>query len=93
MKIEFLSHKIFCFFDLFNRLNEYSTLLKSLKTRRDSLYSRLIELLEAKVKADDQKNWRLIQNDKLSSLKISLVRNKEQVTQGSSEFFCCFSTT
>ncbi|VVB08347.1 unnamed protein product [Arabis nemorensis] len=64
------------------RLNEYTTLLKSLKTRRDSLYSRLGELLEAKVIADDQKKWRLLHNDKLSSLKISLVRNKEQVTQG-----------
>ncbi|ESQ38733.1 hypothetical protein EUTSA_v10028627mg [Eutrema salsugineum] len=64
------------------RLIEYSTLLKSLKTRRDALYSKLSELLEAKGKADDQKNWKLIQNEKLSGLKNNLRRNKEQVTQG-----------
>lgn len=40
------SHSVFLFF---YRLIEYNTLLKSLKTRRDTLYSRLSELLESKV--------------------------------------------
>ncbi|CAH8308136.1 unnamed protein product [Eruca vesicaria subsp. sativa] len=65
-----------------HRLIEYSTLFKSLKSRRDSLYSKLSELLEAKGKADDQRNWRLLQNEKLSNLKNSLRRNKKQLTQG-----------
>ncbi|KAJ4876069.1 DNA-directed RNA polymerase II protein [Raphanus sativus] len=65
-----------------HRLIEYNTLLKSLKTRRDSLCSKLSELLEAKGKADDQKNWRLLQNEKLSNLKNNLRRNKEQLTHG-----------
>ncbi|KAH0910755.1 hypothetical protein HID58_034076 [Brassica napus] len=65
-----------------HRLIEYNTLLKSLKTRRDSLHSKLSELLEAKGRADDQKNWRLLQNEKISNLKNSLRRNKEQLTQG-----------
>ncbi|CAH2041553.1 unnamed protein product [Thlaspi arvense] len=49
---------------------------------RDSLYTKLSELLEAKGKADYQKNWRLLQNEKLSNLKNKLRRIKEQVTQG-----------
>ncbi|CAB77979.1 hypothetical protein [Arabidopsis thaliana] len=65
-----------------HRLIEYNTLLKSLKTRRDSLLSRFNELLESKGKADDQKNWRLIQNEKISKLKKKLKSNKELVTQG-----------
>ncbi|KAJ0240984.1 Uncharacterized protein HA466_0220180 [Hirschfeldia incana] len=65
-----------------HRLIEYNTLLKSLKTRRDSLSSKLSELLEAKGKTDNQKNWRLLQNEKLSNLKNTLRRNKEQLTQG-----------
>ncbi|XP_010538969.1 PREDICTED: uncharacterized protein LOC104813136 [Tarenaya hassleriana] len=64
------------------RLNEYSTLLKSLKNRRDSLYSRLRELLVAKGRADDQKNWRVLQHEKFSSLKERLRHNREQVAQG-----------
>ncbi|XP_010455279.1 PREDICTED: uncharacterized protein LOC104736892 [Camelina sativa] len=65
-----------------HRLIEYNTLLKSLKTRRDTLHSRLSELLESKGKADDQKNWRLIQNEKLSKLKSRLKSSKELVNQG-----------
>ncbi|CAE6127814.1 unnamed protein product [Arabidopsis arenosa] len=65
-----------------HRLIEYNTLLKSLKTRRDSLLSRLSHLLESKGKADDQRNWRLIQNEKLLKLKKKLKSNKELVTQG-----------
>ncbi|KAG7557099.1 UV radiation resistance protein/autophagy-related protein 14 [Arabidopsis suecica] len=65
-----------------HRLIEYNTLLKSLKTRRDSLLSRLSHLLESKGKADDQRNWRLIQNEKLLKLKKKLKSNKELVSQG-----------
>ncbi|EFH48661.1 hypothetical protein ARALYDRAFT_351968 [Arabidopsis lyrata subsp. lyrata] len=65
-----------------HRLIEYNTLLKSLKTRRDSLLSRLSHLLESKGKADDQKNWRLIQNENILKLKKKLKSNKELVTQG-----------
>ncbi|XP_010544290.1 PREDICTED: uncharacterized protein LOC104816946 [Tarenaya hassleriana] len=64
------------------RLNEYNTLLKSLNNRRDSLYSSLSELLVAKGKADDQKNWRVLQREKLSSLKEKLRQNKEKIAQG-----------
>jgi hypothetical protein len=37
------------FFVCFGRLNEYNTSLKSLKERRDSLYSKLSEVLVRKV--------------------------------------------
>lgn len=67
---------------VFYRLIEYNTLLKSLKTRRDSLLSRLSHLLESKGKADDQKNWRLIQNENILKLKKKLKSNKELATQG-----------
>ncbi|KAF2290977.1 hypothetical protein GH714_017756 [Hevea brasiliensis] len=63
-------------------LNEYNSLLKSLKSRRHLLYSRLSEVLVAKGKADDQLNWRVIQNEKLASLREKLCRNKEQLIQG-----------
>ncbi|XP_048227035.1 uncharacterized protein LOC8284790 isoform X3 [Ricinus communis] len=63
------------------RLNEYSTLLKSLKSRRDLLYSRLSEVLVAKGKADDQLNWRVHQNEKLANLREKLLRSKEQLIQ------------
>ncbi|KAJ9145984.1 hypothetical protein P3X46_028307 [Hevea brasiliensis] len=65
-----------------HRLNEYNSLLKSLKSRRDLLYSRLREVLVAKGKADDQLNWRVIQNEKLASLREKLHCNKEQLIQG-----------
>lgn len=64
------------------RLNEYNTLLKSLKNRRDALYFRLSNMLVAKGKADDQLNWRVIQNEKLTNLREKLRRNKEQLLQG-----------
>uniref|UniRef100_A0A2P2MBD3 Uncharacterized protein LOC105634369 isoform X2 n=1 Tax=Rhizophora mucronata TaxID=61149 RepID=A0A2P2MBD3_RHIMU len=65
-----------------NRLNEYSTFLKTLKNRRNLLYSRLSEVLVAKGKADDQLNWRVHQKEKLASLREKLHRNKEQLIQG-----------
>ncbi|RXH90864.1 hypothetical protein DVH24_006809 [Malus domestica] len=64
------------------RLNEYNNTLKALKSRRDSLYSRLTEVLVAKGKADDQINWRVLQNEKLVRLREKLRRNKEQLVQG-----------
>ncbi|WCJ44161.1 DNA-directed RNA polymerase II protein [Euphorbia peplus] len=64
------------------RLNEYNALLKSFKSRRDSLFSRLTEVLVAQGKADDQLNWRVLQNEKLTMLREKLRRNKEQLLQG-----------
>ncbi|XP_048129810.1 uncharacterized protein LOC115748996 isoform X2 [Rhodamnia argentea] len=64
------------------RLNEYNNGLKSLKSRRDDLYSRLSEVLVAKGKADDQFNWRVTQNEKLAKLREKLCRKKEQLVQG-----------
>lgn len=64
------------------RLNEYNTFLKSLKSRRDSLYLRLNEVLVAKGKADDQLSWRVLQKEKLTRLRDKLRHNKEQLLQG-----------
>ncbi|XP_021284292.1 uncharacterized protein LOC110416596 [Herrania umbratica] len=64
------------------RLNEYNSLLKSLKSRRDFLYSKLDEVLAAKGKADDQLNWKILQNEKLTDLKEKLRCSKEQLAQG-----------
>ncbi|XP_014492640.1 uncharacterized protein LOC106755057 [Vigna radiata var. radiata] len=64
------------------RLNEYNTSLKLLKGRRDSLYSKLSDVLVRKGKGDDQANWRVLQNEKLARLKEKLRRSNEQVTQG-----------
>ncbi|KAI5355425.1 PREDICTED: DNA-directed RNA polymerase [Prunus dulcis] len=64
------------------RLTEYNSSLKALKSRRDSLYSRLTEALVAKGKADDQLNWRVLQNENLVRLRVKLRCNKEQLVQG-----------
>lgn len=64
------------------RLNEYNTSLKSSKGRRDSLYLRLSEVLVAKGKADDQINWRVLQNEKLARLREKLRHRKEQYLDG-----------
>ncbi|KAE9605888.1 hypothetical protein Lal_00024722 [Lupinus albus] len=64
------------------RLNEYNVSLKSLKDRRDSLYSKLNEVLVLKGKEDDQNNWRVLQHEKLARLREKLRRSKEQVIQG-----------
>lgn len=64
------------------RLNEYNTTLKSLKTRRDLLYSKLSDVLVAKGKADDQLSWRVLQNEKLARFKEKLRRRREQYSQG-----------
>ncbi|OMO85749.1 UV radiation resistance protein/autophagy-related protein 14 [Corchorus capsularis] len=64
------------------RLNEYNSLLKSLKSRRDVLYSKLTEVLAAKGKADDQLNWKISRSEKLTNLKEKLRRSKEQLAQG-----------
>ncbi|GLT41389.1 hypothetical protein SLA2020_154560 [Shorea laevis] len=67
------------------RLNEYNTLLKSLKSRRDFLYSKLSQVLVAKGKADDQHNWKLLQNEKLANLKEKLRQSKQQLAQGNAK--------
>ncbi|KAK8566919.1 hypothetical protein V6N13_110002 [Hibiscus sabdariffa] len=64
------------------RLNEYNSLLKSLKSQRESLYSKLNELIAAKGRADDQLNWKVSQSEKLTNLKERLRRSKEQLAQG-----------
>lgn len=64
------------------RLNEYNTSLKSFKGRRDSLYSKLSEVLVTKGKADDQLSWRVLQNEKLARLREKLHFRKEQLSQG-----------
>ncbi|KAL6177009.1 hypothetical protein ACLB2K_053641 [Fragaria x ananassa] len=64
------------------RLNDYNNSLKALKSRRDLLYSRLSGALVAKGKADDQLNWRILQDEKLLRLREKLRRNKEQLVQG-----------
>ncbi|KAL5777079.1 hypothetical protein ACOSP7_010005 [Xanthoceras sorbifolium] len=67
------------------RLNECNTMLKSLKSRRDALYLRLSEILIAKGKADDQLNWRVLQNEKLANLRERLRLSKDQLLQGKSK--------
>lgn len=57
-------------------------LMKSFKSSRDSLYSKLSDKLVEKRKADDQLNWRVQQNGKLASLREKLRLNKEKVQQG-----------
>ncbi|KAI9097863.1 hypothetical protein K1719_025634 [Acacia pycnantha] len=68
------------------RLNEYYHSLKPLKAHRESLYAALSEILVAKKgKADDQKNWRVIQHEKLTRLREKLRLSKEQLVQGRSK--------
>ncbi|KAI7980919.1 hypothetical protein LOK49_Contig92G00011 [Camellia lanceoleosa] len=67
------------------RLNEYSTTLKSLKSRRDLLYSKLSEKLVAKSKADDQLSWRVLQNEKLARLREKLRLKREEYLQGNAK--------
>ncbi|CAL1403952.1 unnamed protein product [Linum trigynum] len=62
--------------------NEFSTQLKSLKSQRDSLYSRLSEVLVAKGMADDQSNWRVQHKEKVAILKEKLRRRRERLNQG-----------
>ncbi|KNA02963.1 hypothetical protein SOVF_213620 [Spinacia oleracea] len=67
------------------RLNEYYTLLKSVRSRRDQLYSRLTDKLVAKGKADEQLNWKIVQNEKISGLKEKLLKSREQLLHGKSK--------
>lgn len=64
------------------RLVEYNSHLKSLKSRRDALYSRLTEVLVAKGKADDQKSWIILQNEKLARMREKLRLRKEELIKG-----------
>ncbi|KAI7727643.1 hypothetical protein M8C21_003434 [Ambrosia artemisiifolia] len=63
------------------RVNSYGTNLTSLKSRRDSLYSKLSEVLVAKSKADDQLSWRVLQQEKLATLREKLHFRKEQLAK------------
>ncbi|KAK2659570.1 hypothetical protein Ddye_006103 [Dipteronia dyeriana] len=67
------------------RLNERNTLLKSFKSRHDALYLRLSEVLVAKGKADDQSNWRVLQNEKLANLREKLRSSKDELLLGKSK--------
>ncbi|XP_048490528.1 uncharacterized protein LOC104902383 [Beta vulgaris subsp. vulgaris] len=67
------------------RLNEYYTVLKSFKSRRDQLYSRLTEKLVAKGKADEQLNWKIVQNEKIARLKEKLRKTRGELLQGKSK--------
>ncbi|XP_060198771.1 uncharacterized protein LOC132627443 isoform X1 [Lycium barbarum] len=64
------------------RLNEYRTVLKSLKAKRDALCGQLSEVLLAKGKADDQISWRVPRNEKLARLRERLRKKKDQVSEG-----------
>ncbi|KAG6438188.1 hypothetical protein SASPL_103125 [Salvia splendens] len=64
------------------RLDDYNSDLRLLKSKRDALYSRLAQALVAKGKADDQHNWRDLQNEKLARLRGKLRLRKQQVSQG-----------
>ncbi|KAG6602709.1 hypothetical protein SDJN03_07942, partial [Cucurbita argyrosperma subsp. sororia] len=68
-----------------HRLNDYNSALKLLKARRDLLYSRLSDVLVAKGKADDQLNWRVTRNEKLTRLREKLRRSREKLEQGKTE--------
>ncbi|XP_071692695.1 uncharacterized protein [Rutidosis leptorrhynchoides] len=63
------------------RLNSYSTNLTALKSRRDSLYLKLSDVLVAKSKADDQLSWRVLQHEKLAVLREKLHFRKEQLSK------------
>ncbi|KAL4279311.1 hypothetical protein GQ457_03G029760 [Hibiscus cannabinus] len=76
------NHASICVICVNYRLNEYNSLLKSLKSRRDFLYPKLTEVLAAKGKTDDQLNWKICQNEKLTYLKEKLRRSKNQLAQG-----------
>ncbi|CAK9184931.1 unnamed protein product [Ilex paraguariensis] len=67
------------------RLNDYNTNLKSLKSRRDALYTRLSEVLVVKGKADDQLSFRVLQSEKLARLREKLRVRKEQLSQGNAK--------
>uniref|UniRef100_A0A7N0UN88 UV radiation resistance protein/autophagy-related protein 14 n=1 Tax=Kalanchoe fedtschenkoi TaxID=63787 RepID=A0A7N0UN88_KALFE len=63
------------------RLNEYNIFLKALKSRREPLYRRLAELLVEKEKLDEQRNWRVLQSEKLARLREKVKRDKELLAQ------------
>ncbi|RWR78445.1 UV radiation resistance protein/autophagy-related protein 14 [Cinnamomum micranthum f. kanehirae] len=67
------------------RLNDYSTVLRSLKSVRDSLFMRMSGELMTKNKADDQLKWRVFQNEKLARLKEKLRCLEKQLSQGKAE--------
>ncbi|KAK1302995.1 hypothetical protein QJS10_CPB12g01283 [Acorus calamus] len=64
------------------RLSEYNTSLKSLRSHRDALYMRLAKELQEKKKADDQRKWRIHQNEKFRQLKERQHFLEKQLSQG-----------
>ncbi|CAM8946216.1 unnamed protein product [Rhodiola kirilowii] len=63
------------------RLNEYNIYLKALQNRREPLYQRLAEMLADKAKADEQRNWRVLQNENIARLREQLQRDKQLLSQ------------
>ncbi|KAJ0988592.1 hypothetical protein J5N97_006948 [Dioscorea zingiberensis] len=64
-----------------HRLSEYNAMLKSLRSVRDSLHSRVTAELVARRKAADQVNWRIVQTEKLSKMKQRLHFLEEKLLQ------------
>lgn len=64
------------------KLTDHYNTLKAKKSYRDSLYSKLEEVLLAKGKADDQVSWRMSQNEKLAKLREMHRHSKERLVQG-----------
>lgn len=64
------------------KLTDHYNTLKAKKSYRDSLYSKLEEVLLAKGKADDQVSWRMSQNEKLAKLRETHRHSKERLVQG-----------
>lgn len=63
------------------RVNEYNTSLKYLQNKRNLLYRKLEAKLLAKKKLDDQRNWRMLQNEKIAKLRERLNSLEEQLSQ------------
>ncbi|KAI0495930.1 hypothetical protein KFK09_022237 [Dendrobium nobile] len=63
------------------RLNECYASLRSLHSKRKSLYARLERTLEAKRKMDEQLSWRLAQKERIRKLKERLHNMQKQLSQ------------
>ncbi|KAG9138694.1 hypothetical protein Leryth_024438 [Lithospermum erythrorhizon] len=77
------NHPSICSVCVNYRLNEYYyTNLRALKSKRDAFYTKLTDVLMAKGKADDQKRWIMLQNEKVARSREKLLLRKEQLLQG-----------
>ncbi|KAH0452796.1 hypothetical protein IEQ34_017120 [Dendrobium chrysotoxum] len=63
------------------RLNECYASLRSLQSKRKSLYARLERTLEAKRKMDEQLSWKLAQKERIKKLKERLHNMQKQLSQ------------